>query len=198
MLNDVYNFIRESIAKIFTTSSLNTFSLADELFRTSASCANIVIRVNDDVSEDCLLGLTMVFLHGLLHLTDRQAFSVIPAKRIEVMDQLVLVSCGLLINSFSGPNITVAEKKKLLDTAVDRYNEINTFYGSCKKLFPEDDESPKGTFIWEFGKQFASSANHAMDLAFITLGDELLLDVIKHWKISEKLSTLNLSHSRVI
>jgi hypothetical protein len=190
MLNDLYCSLRDNIAKLFSSSRHTAASFADELYRASTACANIVIRDNSDVSEDCRIGLTMAFLHGLLHLTDRHAFSVMPARRSEVMDHLLLLCYGQVINSISGSNITVAEKQKLLGTELDKYNEVASFYGTCKKISPEGDESPKGTFFWEFGKQFASAANHAMDIAFIAFGSGLLLDVFKHLKVSEKLSAL--------
>ena len=190
MLNDLFPSLRDGIARLFSVSRHTTASFPDELYRASAACANIVIRDNSDVGEGCRLGLTMTFLHGLLHLTDRHAFSVMPARRSEVMNQLLPLCYGQLVNSFSGPNITVEEKRKLLDTALGKYNEVASFYGTCKRVAPEGDESLKGTFFWEFGKQFASAADHAMEIAFITFGSVLLLDVFKHLNVPERLSVL--------
>lgn len=191
MLIYLYSAVRERIAKIFSHKPINIRSISDELYCASAACADTIIRDNKDFSEEQRVEITIIFLHGLLHLTDRQAFSIIPAKRNEIMDELVLLSFGQLINSISGPNITDAEKEKLLlGVVIDRYNEANTFYGACKKLVPEGEESVKGTFAWEFGKKFSSATNHGTDIAFIMLGEMLLLDVLKRWEIPKKLSAL--------
>ena len=190
MLNDLFFSLRESVAKLFPVSRHTAASFSDEIYRASATCASIVIRDHSDVGEDCRFKLTSVFLQGLLHLIDRRAFSVMPARRSEVMNQLLLHCYGKLINSFSSQNITIEEKQKLLGTALDEYNAAASFYGACKKTAPEGKESLKGTLFWEFGKKFASASNHARNSAFIVLGSERLLDVFEHLKVSERLSSL--------
>lgn len=170
----------------FATSKLSTSSFANELYAASTSWADTGIS-NGKVNENCRSGLTLEFLHGLLHMTDRYAHAVIPGRRAEFMDQLLPLCYGKLIESFSESNLSAVEKQKLLETACDEFNEISSFYGTCKELFPEGDNFA-GTFFWEFGKRFASAANHNMDFSFIVVGSELLAEALKQLNIPERLS----------
>ncbi|MHB8746964.1 MAG: hypothetical protein ACYC7I_10660 [Gammaproteobacteria bacterium] len=192
MLSAVYCAIRDGLTKLFSARKVKTpiAAFADDIYRAAAACAHIVVRDNDDVDEDCRLSITMVFIHAFIHAADRHAFASHPDKRKATMDELVMICSAKLIAEFSGPSITREERLKILDIAREKYNESSRIYGDCTKTIPDGDESPKGTFVWEFGKRFSAAAKHPMDIACIAFGSKLFLDTLKHLDVSKKLAEI--------
>jgi hypothetical protein len=107
------------------------------------------------------------------------------------MNGLALRCCTNLIHEFAGPRITKEEREQLLDTAIEKFNEVSIFYGACKKLTADADEGTKNTFFWEFGKRFAACVDRPMDIAYIDFGSKLLVNVLGDLNVAGRLQSLS-------
>jgi hypothetical protein len=95
--------------------------------------------------KEQLLSAIMVETTTLgLHLTDRIAFERLGAERRTMFMNALLPLVNEKLQPLAGSLFHVT------------YNARNTFYGSCRKLFPEKGENLQGTLFWEFGKTMAS------------------------------------------
>lgn len=118
-----------------------------------------------------------MLMYGLLHLADRVAFGILRNQRAEVMDRLVIGTATHAIHALSGPAITPAQKKQLVGDLVEKINTASIAFGQYKNLTAENDGPAKGTFLWEFGKQFADATGHTMDVAYIYEGSATLIAI---------------------
>jgi hypothetical protein len=97
-----------------------------------------------DTNQELIAPLTLELLIFGLHLTDRIAFQRLgESDRTEFMDVLLPI-----IRSELEPRVGSQFK--------DLYNTRNTFYSGFRKLWPDKNESVKGTLFWEFGKALGS------------------------------------------
>ncbi len=153
--------------------------LAQHVYESCSDAADSIIHSHQDVGADRHLRIALLFVYGVLHLADRVAFGILRNQRAEAMDRLIIGTAAHAIQALSGPAITPAQKKQLVGDLVEKINSASVSFGQYKDLTPEKDGPAKGTLLWEFGKQFADSAGHAMDVAYIYEGSATLIAVFE-------------------
>ena len=96
------------------------------------------------VKQELLVPLTLELLIFGLHLTDRIAFDRLGAdNRAGFMNSLL-------------PTVQRELQPPVSTHLQALYNTRNPFYGGFRKLYPEQQETLKGTLFWEFGKALGS------------------------------------------
>ncbi len=159
--------------------------LAQRIYESCSDSADSIISNHQDVGDDRHLGITLIFMYGLLHLADRDAFGTLRNQRAEVMDRLVIGTAAHAIQALSGPAITPAQKKQLVGDLVEKINTASAAFGQHKNMTLEKDGPAKGTLLWEFGKQFADATGHAMDAAYIYEGSATLIAIFESLSVNE-------------
>ncbi len=159
--------------------------LALRVYESSSDSADSIIDARQDVGDDRHLSITLMFMCGLLHLADRVALGTMRNQRAEVMARLVIGTAAHAIHALSGPAITPAQKKQPVGDLVEKINTASIALGQYKNLTAENDGPAKGTLLWEFGKQFAETTGHAMDVAYIYEGSATLTAIFDRLGVNE-------------
>ncbi len=170
---------------IFSRSQTPTL-LDEGIWKSSLQVADDYIRKRKDVEVNRRFHIAMAFASALIHMADRIAFETIPAKRAEVMDRLMIGVALRAAEEAIGLGAESGSKERLVESALTEINQATQFYGQCKKVSAEHDEPMKGTFLWEFGKRFAEATNHPMDIAFVTVGPRILVQLATAIKLPQR------------
>jgi hypothetical protein len=141
------------------------------IFRLSTEAADAT-RKQMDASGEKLentpwFALIMEYQNLYLQLTDRALFAAYPdPKRAKIMDELVELcldtSVAAICKDWGYERI-----KKIQIETMENYKKSILDYGVCKKIVPDQGESPAGTFLWEFSKTAAGIIAHEADIAYM-------------------------------
>ena len=114
------------------------------------------------------------FIYLFLHLTDRFAYGRMGDNYRHVIMKALEIQCiygSVDVICPGWPENTIEKIKQ--ECMENNYSFVEE-YSNYKKLFPEKDESSKGTLFWEFGKNIAKLAKaHEQDFLYITTAVQL-------------------------
>lgn len=113
----------------------------------------------------------------LIRLADEIAFRVLPAEERNIFTQQLQesVTC-VLADSGTDP----ADFVELLEKRLTEYDQY-------KSWVPARDESAKGTLLWEFAKNLATTVNLGKNALFNVALGNLLLRNVERWQLQELL-----------
>lgn len=152
------------------------------LFKTALEGANAIRKLaEDEPVESEQHGLTSAqwfavvneFQNFYLHLTDRVAFGNMDKDgRHGMMSQLedLTIACSVETICEDWPPDMV---EKIKEEAKQNLVVCIEYYSRYKKWFPEKEESPKDTLVWEFGKQIAHLAGKGLDISYVAAATSL-------------------------
>jgi len=175
-----------TISNISNASSDNVvIDLTEKIYEGAIDSANAIIVTNDEISKEHQMTITILLCQGLLQLIDRSAFTSIPNKRNNFIDELMISVAAKIVTSYSGEKITDEQKRTLLTTMIQKNNEVMQFLSQFKKLMHEDNEPAGGTLMWEFGSLFAEKIGHPKDILFVTIGMESIMNIFNSLNLKD-------------
>lgn len=149
------------------------------LFRNSLLATDSLHNINN-LSDTQWSSVLFEFLFLYLHITDRYVFAALGGqKRDEEMNLLYQAVFNSAIDAVFHRQ-QKKERENMMEEARQAYNSTIAEYSQYKKLFPEKDEAPKNTLLWEFGKnimELIKSTNPGTMLHINTLASTGLKDL---------------------
>ncbi len=166
-------------------SSSEVSELANFVFVGAVGSANGIAESDSEYKDLPMFRIVATLCSGLINLTDRIAFSVIPDKRGYVLDQLIEELAQHNVDAFIKGRLKLSNP---LETMVNELNRGHLYLGQFKRVGNEDGSGEKDSFMWEFGKMFSSDLEKGADPALSILGANLLTNIISTVKIRDYLS----------
>jgi hypothetical protein len=155
-------------------------NLSTKISKSSVFCTNffksaLEKRHGRDSKEFYLkyVSILLEFMSFFIHLTDRFTLGkIVLEKRHKLVNQLANFMVNVPFKTLFGhwpeilrDNINKDFDKSLYITSVE--------YSKYKKLFPEENENPKGTLFWEFSKNIARLSGYEDSIEVVLKCEEI-------------------------
>ncbi|MFH1699058.1 MAG: hypothetical protein ABIE07_00595 [Candidatus Zixiibacteriota bacterium] len=161
------------------------FELVEFAVNTTNSIFQIENKTKDDaprIGDEIWFRIIFEYIFINVHLLDRflSVYIKDTSKRFEIMDGIIYKAILLTVNTIckDWPEQT---KSKIVDECLENYNNAVAEYSGYAELINKDDDSPKGTLFWEFGKNISSIYGKELDIAYIMFAQSAETDfMISH------------------
>ena len=173
MLNRLVERVRHAFGGKPSIETLVVFYSA-QISLAASACAQSAIANGERVDPERRYDLTFEFVTALLNLVDRKLFANDRERRDEIMDGLCAMTYSHLAEEF--PSSEGFDQQ--MASLSEKYADVTQEFFEFKKNFPDKDDSPKGTFFWEFGKRFATACHHKDDIGYVTVGSTILVGAL--------------------
>jgi len=159
----------------------------EQIFKCSVESTNsIIVLANDEngkeklkIGDEVWFQILFEFIYLYLSHTDRFLFNQLTDKnRSKIMKIIVEASIYTSVDTVckDWPSDMV---KKIKQECMDNYFSFIQEYSQYKKFIEDKDESPKGTVLWEFGKNITKLAGHEMDILYMMPISEIIVTSLK-------------------
>jgi hypothetical protein len=161
-----------------------TSELATQIFVASLASAQGIVN-SEEYKNFPMFRISATLCSGYINIVDRFAFANIPEKRSKVMNQIMAEVATHLIETFISGRLTIDNPEEAM---LAELNSGQISLGQFSKFAATiEGESPKGTFMWEFGKMFAKDLGCPEDIVIIDLGISLLTNMTEVIDLNEHL-----------
>jgi hypothetical protein len=129
-----------------------------------------------------LVVFEFLFIH--LHLLDRVAFQqhMVSSARDKFMREIENKAINTMVNEIFH-HFSSSALEEMRNDINEQFRNSMLYYSQFKAIFPEDNESPNGTLMWEFGKNVAEIAERELGASIITTSYSMIMTDITKFDI---------------
>lgn len=146
-------------------------------------------KKNPEIDKKKELNIKKLFLFFFIHFIDRRAFSLLTHEnRKAFMNPVGYMSIEKFIKNNSNKGNSF-DQDSLLRNHIEELNLFVIKFNKFKKIFPSETDSPKDTLFWEFSKEISLAIDNTTDIIYMTLANDLTIQVISNLKVDEIIKT---------
>jgi hypothetical protein len=187
MFKDIKKEIKDDQSKIWKEFKGNSNS-KEVLEEKAKTIAPHLCSLSNDFTNNLIKTIElktnlgkMIFYETItfcIHMIDRSAFGILGDNlRNDFCTSLIDETMALaFLNYFQLKGKNVEDET---NSFLDFYNNRQNEYSNYAKLFPDKNESPENTLIWEASKKIAEDCGYKMDIRYITIANVGLCEIMK-------------------
>jgi hypothetical protein len=147
-------------------------------------------KSSKEVTDEQWFVIYFEILYLFLHLTDRYAFGKLEEpKRDKILSKIEDKSIDISLGTMNKNMPYDLRRQLTIECRTNFYYFVEEF-SYYKRLIPDENESPKETVLWEFGKRISSLVSVEYDIAIITLCTDLAIEGWGNLKIHEFIDSI--------
>lgn len=185
-------------SKLFSSKRKTKTSLkllAKDVFGYSYATSRGTAEKVEELKNIPLVNLTVLLCGGVINYIDRYFYVESQEIRPQLMDDLI----GELVEQFGdifGRDMPAQlTSKQVTNIFTSKLNALQILLGQFKIYAGEGEDSPKNTFLWEFGKIFSEELGGKDDVVLIQLGMNLHSGIVQELNMHSRIDMLKKEYS---